>query len=116
MARILRGEIRWVGIESPNELIGHEQGGRRPALVLSSDQYNDQTKLVVVALITRTSPTPGNPYSIPVESVKMPQPSWILTGQIRTLSIMRMGDLFGTVSTEEFSKIYRAIFRVFGPL
>ena len=116
MARILRGEIRWTGLEPHNELIGHEQGDRRPALVLSSDQYNDQTELVVVALITSTSPRTGNPYCIPVESVQMPKPSWILIGQIRTLSTMRIGDLFGTVSTEEFSKVYRAIFRVFGPL
>ena len=116
MARILRGEIRWAGIEPHNQVVGHEQGNKRPALILSSDQFNYQTELVVVALITSASQTAGRLYAIPVNSVQMPKPSWILTGQIRTLSTKRIGDLIGTVSSEELSRVHRAIFRVFGPL
>lgn len=114
MARILRGEIRWAGIEPHNQLVGHEQGNTRPALILSSDHFNYQTELVVVALITSSGQPQGRLYSIPVSSVQMPRPSWILTGQIRTLSTRRIGDLIGTVSNEELARVHRAILRVLG--
>ena len=34
---------------------GHEQRGRRPALVVSNDLFNDRTGLCIVCPITRTS-------------------------------------------------------------
>ena len=56
MARLLRGEIRRVTIEPTSEVIGHEQGNSRPALILSNDHFNDATELVIVALITSSPP------------------------------------------------------------
>jgi mRNA interferase MazF len=44
------GDVLWLDFGSP---IGHEQGGRRPALVLSGRQYNSQSSLLVVCPITR---------------------------------------------------------------
>jgi mRNA interferase MazF len=45
-----RGEVCWADFDPR---LGHEQGGRRPALILSSDVYNARTGLVVCCPITR---------------------------------------------------------------
>ena len=44
-----RGDIIYLNF---NPTKGHEQGGFRPALVLSSDTFNNFTKMVIVCPIT----------------------------------------------------------------
>jgi mRNA interferase MazF len=44
------GDIVWVDFGPP---FGHEQAGRRPALVVSPRAYNDRSSLIVVCPITR---------------------------------------------------------------
>jgi mRNA interferase MazF len=44
------GDLLWLDFGPP---IGHEQGGRRPALVLTGREYNSQSSLLVVCPITR---------------------------------------------------------------
>ena len=45
-----RGELWWVEFD-PRE--GHEQGGRRPALVISQGEYNRRTGLMLCLPVTR---------------------------------------------------------------
>ncbi len=50
------GDILWVDFGPP---MGHEQAGRRPALVISSRSYNERSSLILVCPITRnTQPWP----------------------------------------------------------
>ncbi len=49
-----RGEIRLVGL-TPHQ--GHEQKGRRPALIVSPETFNRVTKVPVVLPITSTTTT-----------------------------------------------------------
>ena len=114
MAALLRGEIRWARIELASQVIGHEQGNSRPVLILSNDRFNANSQLVVAALITSRRPPANSAISLPIQSVPMREPSWILVSQIRTLSSQRISDLIGVVSTEELMTVYRAIFRLFG--
>ena len=44
------GDLLWLDFGPP---VGHEQGGPRPALVLSGRDYNSQSSLLVVCPITR---------------------------------------------------------------
>lgn len=44
-----RGDIVWIDL---NPKAGHEQAGRRPAVVLTSAEYNQQTNLAVLCPIT----------------------------------------------------------------
>jgi mRNA interferase MazF len=54
MARMLRGDIVWA---DPNPVRGHEQGGRRPVLVLSQDVFNQHSGTAIgVALTSRLKP------------------------------------------------------------
>ena len=45
-----RGDLVWVSL---NPTLGHEQSGRRPALVLSPKSYNRKTGLCVICPATR---------------------------------------------------------------
>ncbi len=45
---------------------GHEQAGRRPALVLSPADYNDRTSLCIACPITNQAK--GNPFDVPIPS------------------------------------------------
>lgn len=113
MAQLLRGEIRWVSIESANQVVGHEQGNRRPALILSNDRFNAASQLVIVALIGSSDSNRTRATAVQIRSVEMPiSPSWVLTEHIRTLSAQRMGDLIGTMSDNELEGVLERVFRL----
>lgn len=57
------GDLVWLDF---NPSVGHEQSGRRPAIVLSPAGYNSKTSLAVVAPIT----TQKKGYSFEVELPK----------------------------------------------
>lgn len=44
-----RGQIIWTTFDPK---LGHEQGGRRPALVISNSRYNERTGLMICMPIT----------------------------------------------------------------
>lgn len=56
-----RGDLVWLNF-TPNA--GHEQGGRRPALVLSPKDYNIRSGLMIVVPIT--SKVKGYPFEVPL--------------------------------------------------
>lgn len=45
------GDVYWIDYGGP---VGHEQGGRRPSLVLSPRAYNTRSSIVVACPISRT--------------------------------------------------------------
>ena len=58
MARLERGDIVWVDFDPA---FGHEQAGRRPALVISDADYNAKSAIVLVCPITgNLKPWPFN--------------------------------------------------------
>lgn len=44
------GDILWIDFGEP---VGHEQGGRRPAVVLTQREYNIRSSVLIVCPITR---------------------------------------------------------------
>lgn len=113
MAQLLRGEIRWVNIEPASRVVGHEQGNRRPALILSNDRFNTASELVIVALIGSSESNRRRATAVEIRSVEMPKnPSWVLCEQIRTLSAERMEDLIGLMSDDEFEDVLESVFRL----
>jgi mRNA interferase MazF len=109
MASLLRGQIRHVILE-PAMVRGHEQGGDRPALILSVDRFNATSNLVIVALIGSSEANNGRIHSFQIKSVPMPKTSWVLTDQIRTLSEKRVGECYGTMSDGELLAVTQCIF------
>ncbi|MEW5945620.1 MAG: type II toxin-antitoxin system PemK/MazF family toxin [bacterium] len=51
---------------SMNPQAGHEQAGRRPALVLSPAAYNGKTRLAILCPITHQ--VKGYPFEVPIPS------------------------------------------------
>jgi len=73
-----RGDIVWLDF---NPQSGHEQRGKRPAIVLSHKLYNEKVGLAVLCPIT--SKEKGYPFEVRVDGKKV-QGS-ILSDQIKSL-------------------------------
>ncbi|MFY9822211.1 MAG: type II toxin-antitoxin system PemK/MazF family toxin [Thermoanaerobaculia bacterium] len=74
-----RGHALWLSL-SPT--LGHEQGGRRPVLVLSPDFYNRRSGLLVACPIT--SRAKGYPFEVPIPA-GLSVSGVILADQVRSL-------------------------------
>jgi len=55
------GDVVWLTLDPQK---GHEQAGRRPALVLSPAEYNEKTSLAIVCPIT--SQPKGYPFEVAI--------------------------------------------------
>lgn len=73
-----KGDIIWVNF---NPIVRHEQGGKRPAIVVSSKLYNAKSGMAVVCPITSHSKN----YPFEVEYVNEKISGFILSDQIRTI-------------------------------
>src|SRR5437867_3435803 len=102
MARVLRGEVIWADLDPAR---GREQTGRRPVLVLSHDIFNERSGTVIACAITSQEPTAGFPLTFEVASVRLPKRSWVKISQIRTLSVLRLGQRVGRISEEELTSV-----------
>lgn len=74
-----RGDAVWIDF---NPQAGHEQAGRRPAIVLSPSAYNGKVGLVIVCPITNQ--VKGYPFEVPIPpglSIK----GVILADQVKSL-------------------------------
>jgi len=73
-----RGDVIWVNFQSS---AGHEQKGKRPAIVVSPKVYNKRSELALICPITSTEK--GYPFEISLDSKKIK--GVILTDQMRTV-------------------------------
>ena len=92
MARILRGDLLWAELDPVR---GHEQGGRRPVVVISQDVFNARSGTVIALAVTSQPQRAGFPLTLPLTGASLPQPSWVKISQVRTLSVQRLGKRLG---------------------
>ena len=111
MAQILRGEIRWAQL-SP--LRGHEQGGRRPVLILSHDIFNARSETVIAMALTSQQPTAGFPLTLELKSSRLQKRSWAKISQVRTLATERIGTRLGKCTQEELTQVIEGINEIIG--
>ena len=102
MARILRGDIFWAELDPTR---GHEQGGRRPVVVLSEEIFNERSGTVIACALTSQEPRAGFPLTMELAGKKWPKRSWVKISQIRTLSVKRLGKKLGRASPEDVEQI-----------
>lgn len=96
-----RGEIWLVDL---NPVIGHEQAGKRPALIISDDMYNlSLADMVVVMPIT--SKGKGMPSHVEIEIEGLPQKSYTKTEDIRAISNRRLFERLGKVGVEVIHEV-----------
>jgi mRNA interferase MazF len=111
MARILRGDVVWAEL---NPVVGHEQSGRRPVIVLSEDVFNDRSGTVIAIAITSQEPRAGFPLTLEITSAKLPKRSWAKIGHVRTLSTERLGRKLGRLSPEEIDRVLEGLNEILG--
>ncbi len=106
--QITRGDIYYADL-SP--VVGSEQGGQRPVLVIQNNVGNKYSPTVIVAAITSQLqkaklPThielPSNKYNLPKDSV-------ILLEQIRTVDKRRLSDKVCKVDMVKMKEVDKAI-------
>lgn len=106
MARILSGSIYWADL---NPVIGSEQGGLRPVLILSHNVFNERSGTVIAVAITSQPPRAGFPLTLELTDSKLPKKSWAKVSQIRTLSVKRIRKRITFASEEEVSLIVEGL-------
>lgn len=74
-----RGDLVWLDF-TPQA--GHEQAGRRPALILSPESYNRKTGLAVACPITNQAK--GYPFEVPLPA-GLPVTGVVLSDHIRSI-------------------------------
>jgi len=111
MAAILRGNIHWADL---NPVIGREQGGLRPVLILSHNVFNERSGTVIVVAITSQPQKAGYPLTMELVDAKLPKKSWVKISQIRILSTKRIGKRISKASDEELTLIIEGLNEIIG--
>ncbi|NOQ95016.1 MAG: type II toxin-antitoxin system PemK/MazF family toxin [Desulfobacterales bacterium] len=106
MARILRGDIYWAGL---NPTKGHEQAGIRPVVIVSHDVFNNKSGTIIAMTITSQPQKAGFPLTHELKSGGLPKRSWIKISQIRTISTSRLDKKIGQVDPEELTTIIEGL-------
>ena len=106
MAQILRGDIIWANL---NPTQGHEQSGKRPVLILSHDVFNEKSGTVIAVALTRQPQKAGFPLTLELKGKKLVKPSWVKISQVRTLSVLRLGEKIGSVSPRELEQVIEGL-------
>ncbi|MBI4135937.1 MAG: type II toxin-antitoxin system PemK/MazF family toxin [Candidatus Vogelbacteria bacterium] len=103
-----RGEIIWLNF-SPSR--GHEQRGRRPALVISPTTYNGRSGLVLVCPIT--SKSHHYPFEVEFHSEKVD--GVILVDQLKSIDWrIRRTEFIDILPSEKFSVVQQLLARLVG--
>lgn len=88
---------------------GHEQGGRRPVLVLSGPSYNElhNEQLIVAAITSRQR---GLPFHVPVGTeCGLRTPSWVQSESVRAISAQRVIRPLGRTRPETVAEVRRRV-------
>ena len=106
--QIRRGEIQYADL-SP--VVGCEQGGVRPVLILQNDIGNKYSPTVIVSAITSQLGKAKLPTHIelPADKYNLPKNSVALLEQIRTLDKRRLQEKVTTLSAEKMKEVNRAL-------
>ena len=105
---IKRGDIYYANL---CPVIGSEQGGIRPVLIISNDTGNRYSPTVIVAAITSRIHTKTKlPTHIAVNDLEcLSTDSVILLEQIRTIDKQRLREFVGTLNGRYFCALDKAL-------
>ena len=93
-----------------NPVVGSEQGGIRPVLVIQNDVGNHFSPTVVAAAITSRKAKNSLPTHILLENVPGLAPtSLLLLEQLRTIDRKRLRGYIGRISTEKMLEVDAAL-------
>ena len=108
MSMVKRGDIYYADL-SP--VVGSEQGGMRPVLIVQNDTGNRHSPTVIAAAITSQTGKAKLPTHIELSgrSVGLNRDSVILLEQIRTLDKHRLRERAGQITPEDQRRVDQAL-------
>jgi mRNA interferase MazF len=99
-----RGDLVWITL---NPQAGHEQAGRRPAVILSPTAYNGKVGLALLCPIT--SQVNGYPFEVHIPQ-GLPVAGVILADQVKSLDWRaRQAELIGKLPVEVVGDVLRKL-------
>ena len=113
MSIVKRGDIFYADL-SP--VVGSEQGGMRPVLIVQNDTGNKHSPTVIAAAITSQTGKARLPTHIELnaQSVGLSRDSVILREQVRTIDKSRLRERMGKLDDTTMTKVDNAIAVSFG--
>ena len=98
------GDVVWITL---NPQAGHEQAGRRPAVVLSPKNYNGKVGLAILCPITNQ--IKGYPFEVIIPA-GLPVAGAILSDQVKSLDWRaRNAEFLCTLPTETISEVLQKL-------
>ena len=110
---VKRGDIYFADL-SP--VVGSEQGGMRPVLIVQNDTGNRHSPTMIAAAITSQMGKAKLPthIEVPAASSGLPKDSVILLEQVRTLDKRRLRERMGRANRAVMEQVDEAIAVSFG--
>ena len=110
---VKRGDIYYADL-SP--VVGSEQGGVRPVLIVQNDVGNKYSPTVIAAAITSQQDKSRMPTHINVngDACGLSKDSVVLLEQVRTIDKQRLKERMGNLSQGDMNKINKALTVSFG--
>lgn len=89
---------------------GSEQGGTRPAVIVSTNLSNERGPITTVVPITSAQKVRSFPQDVQLPTgIIGPQPGRVLCGQIRTVSKQRLGRRLGILPDRLMNQVDEAL-------
>ena len=108
---VRRGEIYYADLRP---VVGSEQGGIRPVLIVQNNTGNKYSPTVIAAAITSRQGKANLPTHIELHGCGLSKDSVVLLEQIRTLDKKRLRDRMGEVDEGAMSAVNNALSISFG--
>lgn len=103
---IMRGEVYYADL-SP--VVGSEQGGYRPVLVVQNNKGNKYSTTVIVAPVSSKTTKNPLPTHVLIELDGLQKKSVVLLEQLRTIDKKRFRERVGMVSDDLMVRINQAM-------
>ena len=103
-----RGDIYRADLDP---VVGSEQGGVRPVVIIQNDTGNLHSPTVIVAAVTGRRKKPALPVHVCITAAEsgLAQDSVVLLEQVRTLEKTRLTRYLGTLGENTMRRIDRAL-------
>lgn len=108
-----RGEVYRANLDP---VLGSEQGGIRPVLIVQNDLGNQSSPTVIVVPFTTRRKRLRQPTHVQIEPPEggLTAPSQALCEQVRTLEKSRLTHYLGRLSEDSLARVEQALARALG--
>ena len=102
-----RGEVHYADLDP---VIGHEQGGIRPVLVIQNDTGNYHSPTIIVIAVTRrTFKRPKQPTHVVLDDAQGLAPSLFMSEVVRIIDKRRVQSYVGRLTKEQMRRVNAAL-------